>query len=509
MDTLGYQHIQSQDATSDQPIRERLWYWSLTNRIPIHGGLELTERCNFRCIHCFLEGRTESKLLSSAEIYNYVDQITEAGNLWLTLTGGEPLLRKDFSEIYGYAYDNGLLLLVFTNGYFINSDHIDLLTQKVPVTIEMSIYGCSDETFGAVTGQSGAWKRVKSNVEQCVSKDLPVFLKYIALKENFSEIETFRSWVDELGVKFDIAGAIHPGVFGDKNRLSHRILTKDYVYLEMQNPLTYNAWCEILNNAAPRNADSKKIFRCNAGQNIFLISSDGYVHPCVLYRFNSLSLKEKTFKEIWSHMALLHQQPRSKTLQCDRCRYREGCSVCPAWAYLEYGDPESPLQYLCQVVEETIKYFGKEEQNGSEKTIKPENRDYGAKTNRGRGRKAKGSTSERGRELLQEIPTMRSCSENGKKVTFQKTTQLARGDSYQYRRIGPFHLFVDRTPEAHRSMSIFALNDDAMCILNSISTPTTFKGIQQKILHSEKNIAEDQLIGFLTQLYKTGLLEIA
>jgi MoaA/NifB/PqqE/SkfB family radical SAM enzyme len=87
---------------------ERLNKQIVAERIPVSGSFELTFRCNLRCAHCYCnlplnDQDTIEKELATEEVFNILDQIAEAGCLWLLITGGEPLLRKDFLEIYTYA----------------------------------------------------------------------------------------------------------------------------------------------------------------------------------------------------------------------------------------------------------------------------------------------------------------------------------------------------------------------------------------------------------------------
>ena len=77
-------------------------------RIPLSGHIALTNRCNLGCIHCYL-GHQQKNIkhteleLNSSQWKKVIDEITEAGCLFLLLTGGEPLLRKDFQAIYTHA----------------------------------------------------------------------------------------------------------------------------------------------------------------------------------------------------------------------------------------------------------------------------------------------------------------------------------------------------------------------------------------------------------------------
>lgn len=85
------------------------------NRLPYAVLLELTPRCNFNCVHCYLQDHHAEDFLSKDDVIQMLDLLYDEGILFLTLTGGEVLTRKDFAEIYAYAKRKGFLMEVFTN----------------------------------------------------------------------------------------------------------------------------------------------------------------------------------------------------------------------------------------------------------------------------------------------------------------------------------------------------------------------------------------------------------
>ena len=114
-------------------LRERV----AGKRIPLSGSLELTFRCNLRCVHCYLDGQhtpsPEQHELTTSEITDIIDQIVAEGCLWLLLTGGEPLVRPDWKEIYLYAKRKGLIITLFTNGTLLTPEDADFLAEWRPL----------------------------------------------------------------------------------------------------------------------------------------------------------------------------------------------------------------------------------------------------------------------------------------------------------------------------------------------------------------------------------------
>src|SRR3990167_1268938 len=95
---------------------------SIAERIPLHGTIELTFRCNLNCVHCYcptLGPQDIERELNYQEICRIIDDMLAEGCLWWTISGGEPLIREDFQDIYIYARKKGLLITLFTNGTLI------------------------------------------------------------------------------------------------------------------------------------------------------------------------------------------------------------------------------------------------------------------------------------------------------------------------------------------------------------------------------------------------------
>ena len=115
---------------------------------------ELTNHCNFQCVHCYLAPDPRAEL-STEEIFRLLEEMQSAGVLLLTLTGGEPLLRKDFFAIYRRAHSLGFLLNVFTNGSRLTSEHIKLFQECPPQKVEITLNGFTKEILEAVTAREG------------------------------------------------------------------------------------------------------------------------------------------------------------------------------------------------------------------------------------------------------------------------------------------------------------------------------------------------------------------
>ena len=132
-------------------------------RFPLSATFELTNRCNMRCVHCFINEPQASraaisKELSTAQVCDLLDRIAAAGCLFLTLTGGEVFLRSDFEEIYTHALKKGMVVVLFTNGTLITESTARLLAEYRPLMVEITLYGATAEVYENMTRIPGSYE---------------------------------------------------------------------------------------------------------------------------------------------------------------------------------------------------------------------------------------------------------------------------------------------------------------------------------------------------------------
>jgi len=134
--------------------------------------LELTARCNNDCRHCYINLPAGDKAARAAELTT--DEVlalgreaADLGALWVLLTGGEPLLRDDFAEVYLGLKRLGLLVSVFTNACLVTPEHVELFRRYPPRDIEVSVYGATRETYERVTRRPAPTTRSYAAFDCC------------------------------------------------------------------------------------------------------------------------------------------------------------------------------------------------------------------------------------------------------------------------------------------------------------------------------------------------------
>lgn len=280
----------------------------------IHFSIELTSRCNFKCVHCYTKSRTDTIYNLSLDIYSKILACAKKqGALFLTLTGGEPLLLTDFSKYYEYAINEGFIVSIFSNMSILKKDILHVFKRFPPQQIEISIYGMSNETFFDVTRCTIDYTYIFQNVLNLLNNNISIMLKYVVMQNNYHEISEFVEWAESKKVPYTISVANLPVCINAIPKhidTSFRITSHQLSELSRQ----YPSKLKILSR------ESK--FSCDLGE-FFHITSSGIVQGCpALYESNS-NLQRKFDSLDWD-MFVREQQ-----------RIKECSHFCPAWERLE------------------------------------------------------------------------------------------------------------------------------------------------------------------------------
>lgn len=365
---------------TQRPLREfPLWEKQSRNRIPLGFDLEITARCNHNCRHCAVnlpagDRQAGERELPLEEWENIADQAVKMGALWCLLTGGEPLLRKDFADIYRMLKGKGLLVSVFTNATRVTTKHVELFSQYPPRDVEITVYGVTRETYEKVTRIPGSFRAFQRGINRLRERGIPLRLKAMALRSNYHELPQIAAFCRRYTrdfFRFD--PLLHLRYDGNRRRNreieGERLTPEEIVRLEQGDPERYGLLkkhCNRLIGKGNPRIDCAHLFTCGAGNGGFTVSPEGIFrlcpslwHPDCVY-----DLKRGTLAEAWNGLA-----PRVRSLtsrspdylkNCAACPVMNLCLWCPAHAHLEGGRLDGWSEYFCRVAHSRARALGEE-----------------------------------------------------------------------------------------------------------------------------------------------------
>lgn len=341
--------------------------------------LELTARCNNNCSHCYInlpanDRTAQEKELTFDEIMKIADEAVQLGALWCTITGGEPLLRDNFKDIYLGLKRKGLIVSVFTNATLIKEEHIELFKKYPPRDIEVTVYGVTKETYETVTHRPGSYQAFVQGLNMLLQNGLKVRLKSMALHSNFKELPQIAQFCRErtkdyfrfdplLNMRLDF-----DPVRNEKIK-SERLTPKEIVAIEMEDSERFSSLekgCDTLINPEFANVTSNRLFHCGTGNGSFVIGFDGNLRLCMSLQHPDCiyNLRKGSLIDAWQNFVPKIRDMRTENKElmntCQTCPIINLCLWCPAHAYLETGEMDSWVEYFCQVAHERAKALGYE-----------------------------------------------------------------------------------------------------------------------------------------------------
>ena len=327
-------------------------------RLPLAGSLELTFACNFRCIHCYCVNERPHRELSLAEIRGLLDQMAEEGCLWMLLTGGEPLLRRDFPDIYRYARQKGLLTTVFTNGSLVSEEIAELLGSLKPFVVEVSLYGFSPESYRVMTGRAEHFEQVLQGIERLLQRGVPLKLKSMIVKQNLQDLPRLREYAESRGLNYRFDPVLNPTLSGSTAPEDLMLTPEEIVRLDLEDAERLKGWREFCDKFTFA-SDNGRLYKCGAGQWGFHVDPEGKLSLCMFARQQHYDLRRGTFREaFYDFLPKVLGQKETRVTKCGSCAIRNMCGQCPGWAHLHCGDQEEPVEYLCRIAHARAAAFG-------------------------------------------------------------------------------------------------------------------------------------------------------
>jgi len=333
-------------------------------RIPLGGSIEVTARCNLRCVQCYInlpvgDSQARNRELSKQELYSVLDQIADEGCLWLLLTGGEPFIRPDFLDIYTYAKKKGMLITLFTNGTTITPRIADYLAEWRPSSIEITLYGATKETYEKVTGVHGSYEQCMRGTDLLMERKLPLTLKSMIMTFNKHEVWDMKAYARSLGVDFRFDPVVNMRLDGNRGPEAFRIPPKEIVEFDLADTDRMQEWHKFCSKFLGMPQNPEYLYQCGAGSDVFHIDPYGQLSACMMARMSRYDLRLGNFSEGWNtYIPGIIEQKWSKDVPCKKCYLLSLCDQCPGWAYVESGDQEKQVEYLCRIANMRAETFG-------------------------------------------------------------------------------------------------------------------------------------------------------
>ena len=327
-----------------QEMNER----ALRLAVPLGVHLDVTYRCNERCVHCYLDHDDHGEM-STAEITAILDQLAEAGTFFLTLSGGEVLMRRDFFQILEHARRLMFNVRIKTNGVMIGTEEARRLRALAVEQVQISIYSHRPQVHDSITKLPGSLARSIEAIRFLKAEGLKIAIANVLMTVNARDHAGVQALARDLGVTYTLDPTITPKMDGDTSILSLRISGEELNDVFHNRDLVGN----VEEFCAPPLAPDDDIMDgipCSAGHTACYITPYGDVFPCVQFPLPSGNLRKQKFIDVWQQSAQLNEvrSIRARDLPvCSTCSHVGTCTRCPGLAYME-GNMRGPSVADCE-----------------------------------------------------------------------------------------------------------------------------------------------------------------
>lgn len=323
------------NSSGEESIRDLIQAQCCENNWLQSACLELTYRCNERCIHCYIDDPSRAAQELRFEDYRRgLDELRDMGCMSVLLTGGEPTLHPDFLKIAEYAREKRFLVDIYTNGLSLDDGLLDRLIALKPNSISFSFYGGTAAVHDRITGIPGSFERSLRTMMMCRCAGIDTYIKTVVMKQNAEAFEELLKLGKRLGVRILSSLSViptHGGRSADPFRLMELEAYRRALELEYRYGMT----------EAGRETGERPEEICTSGRSTLSIDPFGYVHPCNASPVRLGNIRDTSLSELWESSGVLREirglRFNDISKACAACPHKPWCAVCVGAAVKENG----------------------------------------------------------------------------------------------------------------------------------------------------------------------------
>jgi MoaA/NifB/PqqE/SkfB family radical SAM enzyme len=251
--------------------------------IPLSVQLDLTYTCNERCVHCYLDHEDHGEMTTD-EITALLDQLAAAGVFFLTLSGGEIFMRRDFFTILEHAKKLRFSVKLKTNAVMITRKRAERIAKIGVESVQISLYSHRAEVHDAITKLPGSFERTVKGARLLRECAVNVSFANVLMRGNEYDYKGVQAMAAQMGIEFKIDATITPMMDGGRDVLDLNITAERLAEVYRDTSLTagVDTTCDLPAGPMP-DKEALESIPCSAGHTLAYVSPYGDVYPCVQF----------------------------------------------------------------------------------------------------------------------------------------------------------------------------------------------------------------------------------
>lgn len=315
--------------------------------------IELTDGCNFRCPHCYVD-KSKYNRLTLEDIKNLAQELLALKCNKVTLTGGEVLTHNEFKQIYQHLYKMGFVIGVNTNGSLFNNEIIEMFKEMPPFVVEISLYGYDNSSYNVFTKTKNQFDVVVSNVKKLKDTGIKLILKNVITNSNKQHFSKIRDVAKKLDVEFRSDYISFPQINSKFEQNKEQISVKDAILSLKMQPNAKEYFINLYNSYQK---DDGYIFKCKKMDDSLFVNSKLDVCMCICLQSFSVKYEKGNLLKCVSQLQDFRLMKYDASNKCKDCRLMSICRYCPAKFYLTTGSYQVAPKWFCDYANQVYSYF--------------------------------------------------------------------------------------------------------------------------------------------------------
>jgi len=318
--------------------------------------IEITSKCNERCVHCYIPHFNKVSNIKSDLFYDILKQCKNMRLLHLTLSGGEPMLHKNFRDFLRECKEYDFSVNVLSNLTLLNDEIIKEMKAIPLLGVQVSLYSMNPNIHDEITQMKGSFEKTKNAILKLIENDIPLQISCPIMKQNKNCYNDVVNWAKKYKVQ---VGADY-GIIARYNHTTQNLdcrLSINEIEKVINNKVTNDAkYLEQMEVEADKKKDiTPNDFVCSICHSSICIADNGNVYPCAGWQDYIVgNVKETSLNDIWDNsekVQYLRSLRKKDFPKCIQCADKEFCTMCMVRNANENpeGDPLVVNEFFCNI----------------------------------------------------------------------------------------------------------------------------------------------------------------
>jgi len=325
--------------------------------------IEITSLCNERCVHCYIPHGNKTSYIELDLFYDVLNQCKNMRLLHLTLSGGEPMMHKNFCDFLRKCREYYFSVNVLSNLTLLNNEIIKEMKMNPLLDVQVSLYSMNPSIHDEITQMKGSFEKTKNAILKLVENDIPLQISCPIMKQNKNCYDEVIKWAEKhkihVGDDYGIIARYNHTTQNLSCRLSINEI-KEVIDDKVANDSKYIEQIEM--EAEKKKNMTSNDFICSVCHSSICIADNGNIYPCAGWQDYIVgNIKDTSLNDIWDNsekVQYLRSLRKHDFAKCIQCTDKEFCTMCMVRNANEnpQGDPLVVNEFFCDIAKLNRKF---------------------------------------------------------------------------------------------------------------------------------------------------------